>query len=143
MSVVSADASPLPAPAPPVNPETAPFWEGAGAGQLILPRCEGCGWVIWYPRQWCPSCGSSEVKWFQASGAGTLHSFSVIRRGGRGPYSGAEPYVLAYVELTEGPRILTNIIADPGTLEIGMLVTVEFHKTGDGSALVRFRPKSS
>jgi len=38
---------------------------------------------------------------------------------------------------------MTNIIADPGSLQIGTLVAVEFHKTVDGSALIRFRPKSN
>jgi hypothetical protein len=49
--------------------------------------------------------------------------------------------VLAYVELDEGPRMMTNIVeAGPGALRVGMPVEVVFHDTGEGSALPRFRP---
>ena len=50
-------------------------------------------------------------------------------------------YVLAYVELEEGPRVMTNIVeCDPNDVRIGQRVEVVFHDTGQGTALVRFRP---
>ncbi len=54
------------------------------------------------------------------------------------------PYVLAYVELDEGPRIMTNIVqAGEEDLAVGMPVQVVFHDTGEGSALPRFRPATA
>src|SRR5206468_3016899 len=84
-----------------VAPDGREHFDGLEAGMLLLPRCDRCGTVIWYPRHLCPACGSLEVSWFEAGGRGTLHSFSVIRRG-QGAYAEATPYVLAYVELEEG-----------------------------------------
>jgi uncharacterized OB-fold protein len=130
----------LPAPAPPINPESRPYWEATAEGKLLLPRCTTCGTVIWYPRTICPACGSRDVGWFEAAGRGTIYSFSVNRRG-MGDYQGIDSYVLAYVELTEGPRMLTNIVdCDPQSLAVGQQVEVVFHDTGKGSALPRFRP---
>ena len=49
--------------------------------------------------------------------------------------------MLAYVELDEGPRILTNLVgAGDADLAVGLPVEVVFHDTGEGSALPRFRP---
>ena len=131
----------LPAPAPVVNVETRPFWDATAEGRLLLVRCDGCGVTIWYPRGFCPECRSTATSWFEASGRGQIYSFTVVRRG-EGPYREAGPYVLAYVELDEGPRIMTNIVgAEHAALRIGQPVEVVFHDTGEGPALPRFRPR--
>ena len=101
----------LPAGRPPFNPEAAPFWEAAADGRLVLPVCDGCGLAIWYPRAWCPVCGRDSVTWTEMSGRGTVYACTVIRKA-RGPWAEAVPYVGAYVELEEGPRILTNVVTD-------------------------------
>ena len=133
----------LPAPAPLVLPEVRPFWEATAAGRLLLPRCAECQAVIWYPRPFCPACASTHVEWIEASGRGTVYSFTVNRRGQAdlADYKDAGVYVLAYVELAEGPRMMTNIVdCDPDTVRIGQAVEVVFHDTGQGTALPRFRP---
>jgi uncharacterized protein len=132
----------LPIPVPEVTSETAAFWAATAEGTLLLPRCDHCDTVIWYPREFCPACGSLEVAWIPASGRGSVYSFTIIRRGAP-PYDQSAPYVVAYVELAEGPRVLTNIVeCDVDEVEIGMPVEVVFHDTGEGSALYRFRPVS-
>src|SRR5438270_6525828 len=133
----------LPAPAPLVLPEVKPFWDATAAGRLLLPRCAECQAVIWYPRPFCPMCASTHVEWIEASGRGTVYSFTVNRRGQAdlADYKDAGVYVLAYVELAEGPRMMTNIVdCDPDTVRIGQVVEVVFHDTGQGTALPRFRP---
>jgi hypothetical protein len=129
----------LPAPAPPVNPETKPFWDATSEGRLLLKRCLDCGSVIWYPRAICPDCASLRTEWFQASGRGHVYSYTVNHRT-EGAYKDAAPLVLAYVELDEGPRVMTNIVGAEVGLAIGLPVEVVFHDTGEGSALPRFRP---
>jgi uncharacterized protein len=131
---------PLPCPPPIVSPEARPFWEGAAEGRLMLQRCSACATVVWYPRGVCPACGSLSLDWFETTGRGTVYSFTVNRRGA-GDYGGIGPYVLAYVELDEGPRMLTNIVnCDPADVKIGGSVRAVFHPTGEGTALVRFEP---
>ena len=133
----------LPAPAPFVLPEVKPFWDGTAEGRLLLPRCDDCQAVIWYPRPFCPSYASTRVSWIPASGRGSVYSYTVNRRGQADlpAYKEAGVYVLAYVELDEGPRVMTNIVdCDPETVKIGQRVEVVFHDTGEGTALPRFRP---
>ena len=132
--------SQLPTPAPRVTSETKPFWDGTAEGRLLLPRCLSCATVIWYPRTFCPSCHADGVEWIDASGRGVVYSFSITRKGD-GDFRDAAPFVLAYVELDEGPRMLTNIVdCDPETVTIGQSVEVVFHPTERGTALPRFRP---
>jgi uncharacterized OB-fold protein len=133
----------LPAPAPFVLPEVKTFWDATAEGKLLLPKCAECGTVIWFPRPFCPNCASTSVEWIQASGRGTVYSFTVNRRGvaDMSAYRNAGEYVLAYVELEEGPRMMTNIVdCDPNSVRIGQKVELVFHDTGEGTALARFRP---
>jgi uncharacterized OB-fold protein len=133
----------LPAPAPFVLPEVKQFWDATAEGRLLLPKCQDCGTVIWYPRPFCPECASLKIDWIPASGRGTVYSFTVNRRGTADlpAYREAGQYVLAYVELEEGPRMMTNIVdCDPETVKIGQAVELVFHDTGQGTALPRFRP---
>ena len=129
----------LPAPAPMINVETKSFWDATTEGKLMLPRCNDCGTVIWYPRAFCPECSSFDLTWFEATGLGTIYSYTVNRRG-QGDYRDLA-YVLAYVELEEGPRVLTNIVdCDVESVAVGQTVEVVFHPTSNGAALPRFRP---
>lgn len=139
----------LPAPPPAVNPETKEFWDATAQGRLLLKRCLDCGGVIWYPRAFCPQCASPRTEWFASSGRGHVYSYTVNHRG-QGAYADAAPYVLAYVELDEGPRVMTNLVEAPGSaadgaagLAVGLRVEVVFHDTGEGSALPRFRPAAT
>jgi len=133
-------ASPLPAPAPDRTPETAQFWDATVDGHLQLPHCDACGAVIWYPRSMCPACGGTSISWADASGLGTVYSFSVVHRGA-GRYRDAVPYVVAYVELDEGPRVLTNLVGcPPDEVHIGQRVQLVWSDTGEGSSLYRFEP---
>lgn len=134
----------LPVPEPAVTPETEPYWTAAAEGRFVLPRCRTCATVIWYPRGLCTACGSTDVEWTEASGRGVVYTATVVHRG-EGAYREAAPYVLAYVELAEGPRVLTNVVgADPGDVHVGQEVQVVFdHSEGEdggGHALPRFRP---
>lgn len=133
----------LPAPVPEVQPETAAFWAATARGELLLQRCGECASVIYYPRVICPKCHSTVLSNEVAAGRGTLYSFTLTTRGIL-EYKDCGPYVLAFVELDEGPKMLTNIVeADPATLYIGQPVEVVFHDTGAGTALPRFRPTVS
>lgn len=133
--------SDLPAPTPPISAETRAFWEATTRGELQVTRCRTCEEYTWYPRGFCPHCGGLEVEWVRVTGKGEVYSWSVVRRGGLGDYRGAEPYVLAYVELAEGVRMMTNIVdVDESALAIGLPVEVVFHPTEGEAALPRFTP---
>lgn len=130
----------LPAPAPDITPETAAFWAATLDGKLLLQRCSDCGRAGYYPRHVCANCHSTDLVDTEASGRGRIYSYTVTARGIL-EYANAGSYVLAMVELDEGPKMVTNIVdCDPTGLTIGQPVEVVFHDTGADAALPRFRP---
>ena len=134
--------STLPTPAPTVTQGNAAFWAATAEGRFQLQRCNECDTVLWFPRRHCPSCWTENVSTFDASGKGVVYSFTVIRKGAMA-YKESGPFVIAYVELAEGPRVMTNIVdCDVETVKVGMPVEVVWHDTGQGNALYRFRPAS-
>jgi uncharacterized OB-fold protein len=123
-----------------VSWETRPFWEGCARGELVLQRCRDCGAVQHRPRAICASCLSSGIEHFVASGRATVHSYTVVWQNQIPPFASVTPYVVAEVELDEGPRLLTNLVGcAPGEVAIGMPVRAEFVRTGE-FAVPRFRP---
>jgi uncharacterized protein len=137
---MSDPASALPAPPPVVNPETQLFWDGTTQNELRLQRCLQCATFIWYPRAMCPHCHATQLEWLATPGEGIVYSYTIVRKTG-GVYADSVPFVVAYVELDEGPRLLTNIVGcDPESVSIGQRVEAVFEDTGEGASLVRFRP---
>ena len=129
----------LPVVEPSPNADDAPFWEAAARDRLVLPRCRSCATFIWYPRGFCPACHTGDVEWVEASGLGTVYSLTVAHAG-TGQWSPHAPFVIAYVELDEGPRVLTNIVGtEPGSVSIGDQVAAVFEAAGT-TKLLRFRP---
>ena len=130
----------LPSPAPEINPETKPFWDATLEGRFLLRHCTRCEGNHFYPRTICPFCGSFDTEWLESTGKGVVYTYAVTRKG-LGVFAEAGPYVLAMVELDEGPRFLTNIVeCDPETVRIGDRVEVVFQRTEADAALYRFRP---
>ena len=132
----------LPTLEPTTGRETKPFWDALSDEKLMLPRCDTCDHVVWYPRQFCPVCHTMGVSWFEASGRGTVYSFTVARQA-FGEWKPVVPYVIAYVELEEGPRVLTNIVeCDPDQLAVGDRVELRVDRSPDGAGVHRFAPVS-
>jgi uncharacterized protein len=133
-------SGPLPVPELADDPAARPFWDAVADGRLLLEQCGSCQTVIWYPRGFCPRCGSTATGWIEASGRGTVYSYTVARKS-FGAFAAAAPYVIAYIELAEGPRILSNVVGlRPEEVTIGMAVEVTFEKAAEGPAVYRFRP---
>lgn len=111
-------------PFPEPDPDTGRFWEAVSAGRFEIQRCTACARHVFYPRLHCPHCGSAELQWVSASGRATVHSYTVVHRA---PPAFAEeaPYVVALVDLEEGPRMMTRLLGiEPGAVEIGMRVRI-------------------
>ena len=128
-------------PLPSVNPLTAPFWEGARIGKLMLQKCLDCKKFQFYPRPYCKYCGSSNIAWTESTGRGTLYSFTIVRQvlDNVKAFERDLPFALALVQLEEGPRLLSNI-ADCRLqdIRIGLPLRVIFEKAGDEILLPKF-----
>jgi uncharacterized protein len=126
-------------PLPKPSATSRPFWDAAKRHELTLQRCGGCHAFIYYPRDRCPHCLSDQLQWQPVSGRGKVYSYTVVRHASTRSFSD-KPYVLAIVELDEGPRMTTNIEAPPEAVKVGMPVTVCFDDVTPDRTLVKFKP---
>ncbi|MDG2334874.1 MAG: Zn-ribbon domain-containing OB-fold protein [Myxococcota bacterium] len=126
---------------PATNWQTLAFWEGCGRGELVLQRCQDCDVVQHKPRGLCVSCLSSSLDHFVASGRATVYTFTITHQNGMPAFRDACPYVLAYVDLEEGPRLMTHIVGcAPEDISIGMPVRADFVMTDKDLGIPRFVP---
>jgi uncharacterized OB-fold protein len=117
-----------------VLPESQAFWSAADEGRLVVKKCNACGEVHHYPRDVCPHCLSTDTAWLQASGRGSIYSFSTMGKGDAA-------YTLAFVTLDEGVTLMTNLVdCDPKTLAIGQRVKVVFKPSDGGHPVPMFTP---
>jgi hypothetical protein len=136
-------AAPRPQPRFP-EPDTQPFWEATKRHELTYQTCNKCQTVIFYPRRHCPSCGASDTTVQVSKGLGTVYTFSVIMQSRHPAFAELGAYAVAYVDLDEGFRIMTNIVGvqDPvKDVQCGMRVRLRWEDQGEGKiALPMFEP---
>lgn len=124
-------------PAPIRTAHDEPFWEAAGRGVLLIKACIRCDRTHWYPRAHCPLCGSTDTVWREASGRGTIYSFSIVPRSKR-------PTAVCIVELDEGPKVTTIIVdSDIHAMRLEDPVRVRFEPAEDGSSIPVFTTKAA
>jgi uncharacterized OB-fold protein/acyl dehydratase len=128
-----------PRPRPPVTRDTAFWFEGAKAGQLLIQRCASCGTLRHPPGPACPACLSYEWDTQVASGRGTVYSF-VVNHYPKVP-AFDYPLPVGLIELEEGVRVVADLTGvEPADVRVGMPVTVEFVAVDDELTLPMFRP---
>ncbi|MDE0207707.1 MAG: Zn-ribbon domain-containing OB-fold protein [Candidatus Tectomicrobia bacterium] len=126
------------------EPDTQPFWDATKRRELTYQTCDRCGAVVFYPRRHCPECGSTDTTWNVSRGEGTVYTFSVIMQSRHPAFADLGPYAVAYVDLDEGFRIMSNIVGveDPvRDVRCGMRVRLRWEDQGsDEVALPMFEP---
>ncbi len=128
-------------PLPHLDEENRPWWEALKRHELYLQKCRDCGAIRYYPRAQCPECLSPRTEWVRASGRGKVYTFTTTWQNQAAGFRESLPYVMAYVELDEGPKMLTNIIdCGPEQVKIGMPVEVVYEDVTAEVTLAKFRP---
>ncbi len=118
-----------------------PFWDGAKEHRLMLQRSKRTGKYVYYPRAVSPYGPGDELEWVQATGKGTVYSYTVARRPTGPQWADDGAYVIAIVELEEGPHVTANILGcPPEQVAIGMPVAASFEDVTEDVTLVQFRP---
>jgi uncharacterized OB-fold protein len=116
------------------------FWQAAAEGRLLIQRCPSCGTRQFYPRLVCVTCGA-EPEWEEVSGDGVVHTFTVVRQNGAKPFSAELPYVVAMIELPEGPRMMGNVTGCAvEDVAVGMAVRAYAVRIEDGLAIPFWEP---
>jgi uncharacterized OB-fold protein len=128
----------------PLSPElTRPFWEAAKRHELVMPRCQTCDHLFFYPRSECPRCLSNRLEWMQVSGRGRLHTYTVIYQPANAAFRDDTPYVYAVVQLDEGPRLISNVVqCEIDTIRVDMPLEAIFDDVTPECTLVKFKPAS-
>jgi hypothetical protein len=136
-------AAPRPQPRFP-EPDTQPFWEATKRHELTYQTCNKCQEVIFYPRAHCTRCGSNDIAVKVSQGMGTVYTFSVIMQSRHPAFAELGAYAVAYVDLDEGFRMMSNIVGVQNpteTVTCGMRVKLHWHDQGEGQiALPMFEP---
>lgn len=133
-------APPQPAIRPQINRDTAFFWEGTAKNELRIQKCGGCGALRHPPGPMCPDCHETKPEHIVASGLGEVYSYVVHHHP---PVPGRTlPYVVALVELTEGVRLLAELVdTPPAEVHIGQPVRVGFVRVDDDLTMPVWRPR--
>ncbi len=127
---------PLPAPD---EPDTAPFWAATRSHKLTYQVCLDCGDVVFYPRRHCTGCLSGSLDWRASAGLGTVYTFTVIRQHGHPYFRSRLPYVVGWIDLAEGFRMLAEIAVPPADAAVGLPVQLSWEDHAEVSIPV-FRP---
>lgn len=130
---------------PPITEDgiTAPYWDACRRGELRLQRCTACGTFLHFPGLACSACGSADLDWAKVAGTGTVYSFVVVHQTANPRFKSRVPYVVAWIELDEGPsaRVLSDLVdCDPEKVRIGDPVELVFDHSWPGYVVPRFRP---
>lgn len=129
-------------PRPEPNMEDARFWQHCREQQLRFQVCANCSQPRHPPTPICGKCQSTQVVYREAPKVGRVFTYTVVHHPVHEAVKAAVPYVVAVVEFPElkPVRLVTNIIADPAAVRIGMPVELLWEAAGEGMFLPRFRP---
>ena len=114
------------------------YWNAAGEGTLLIQRCRTCGRYQFYPRGHCVHCFAPDPEWTPASGRGRLHTYAIIRRTPNAEFAAECPYVLAIIELDEGPRMTARITGKTDDIACDQRVRAVFTLAGQAGVLPNF-----
>ncbi len=131
-------------PLPRVNDDNKEFWAGSKRHQLRFQRCQSCGHVRWPASLFCPMCLGRDTEWIVSEGKGRVYTYAVYHVAYHPGFEKELPYVVAIVELEEGPRLLTNIVGcQPDEVRCEMPVEVTWEDITEEISLPKFRPRRS
>jgi len=127
-------------PLPELTHLTAPFWDAARDKRLVLQRCGSCERYRFPPEVACLHCGSLAADWVPVSGFATLYTWTVAHPPLLPFFQERSPWLIAAVQLEEGPRFITNLAGiAPEECAIGMPLQCQFEEIEDGVTLIVFR----
>ena len=127
-------------PLPQATIETTPYWVAARAGKLLIQRCSTCNHTQFYPRAICTSCLSHEIGWIEASGRGSIYTYTICRIAAHPTFESRLPYTVAMIDLDEGVRMLANIVdVDVERIAASARVVACFERIDDTCTLPQFK----
>lgn len=110
----------------------------AADDKLGIQRCQGCQTLRHPPRPMCGDCHSLEWDTVEASGKGSICSYTVLRHP---QFPGYEyPLVIVLVDLEEGTRVTSQLVGcEPEDVDFGLQVEMLIQRDPDGFKLPVFK----
>jgi uncharacterized protein len=120
------------------EPDTQSFWDATKEHRLTYQVCNN-GHTVFFPRSHCPTCGSRSIETKESRGEGTIYTYSIVRLNRHPMFAPLVPYAVAYVDLDEGFRIMSNILdVDVESLQVGDRVKLAWEDQESGVSLPLF-----
>jgi len=134
---------------PTPNQDSRAYWDALREHRLTFQKCAKCGTIRHYPRPVCDRCYSMDVTWVDASGRGTVHSWSVAHHPFHFGLKTDVPYTLVTVDMEEGVRMQAQLRSRDGSpnrqaagIKIGTPVEVRFETVKEDLVLPYFVPSA-
>ena len=128
-------------PLPRINQLSRPHWAGLKRHELLIQACKACGKRWFPPSHRCPHCLSSDYEWLPVSGKARLWSWIHMWQRYFPAFEPEIPYNVGFVELEEGPRMMTSIVeCAPEDLRCDLELEPVFEDVTDEITLLKFRP---
>ena len=121
-----------------LEPDTQPFWEATKNHELRYQVCDDCNKIVFYPRRHCPHCMGLNLSWKTSQGEGSVYTYTVIRQIAHPAFRERAPYIIAWIDLDEGFRMLSTVVGDEIT--IGQRVRVTWEDQENDISLPLFSP---
>lgn len=119
--------------------DTGPFWAATRDHRLTYQWCDTCRKSVFYRRIFCPGCGGRDLETRVSAGNGTIYTFTVMRQHMAPFFRSLLPYVVAFVDLAEGFRMMAGVISDDvDSVAVGQEVQLEWEDHED-CAIPMFR----
>lgn len=129
-------------PLPQIDVWNRPFWQACRDHRLVAQKCLDSGEVWLPPSPISPVSRSACWEWTELSGRGRVVSWVVFHKSYFKGFGAELPYVVAQIELEEGPNFLSNLLEeDAAEIEIGMPVEVLFRRATEEITLPYFRKR--
>ena len=130
-------------PLPVVNDDNRQYWEYCKKHELRMQKCLGCGHVRFPSSIICPACHALEAEWTILRGKGIVYSYVIYRTAYHPAFQDQIPYVVAIIQLDEGPRMESNIIGCKiEEVKINIPVEVCFEDVAEKVSVPKFKPSA-
>lgn len=125
---------------PTIDSDSESWWAAVQDRTLMVNACTSCGCSSLYVRPFCPHCWSEDVALKPATGRARLYTWTVVHQNAA-PFDTRTPYVVAMVDLEEGPRLMTVVEGcSVDDLRADMELVLGFREEEDGFVVPVFRP---
>jgi uncharacterized OB-fold protein len=132
----------------PVVKERLKISDDGTEGVLLGMKCQECGEHFFGAPSFCLKCTSDNLKPIELSKEGVVTTYTIVRQAPPG-WQGDVPYLLAAVQVPEGPRVTAEVVDCPEeAIKVGLPVELTVRVGGKDKeenevVVYKWKPQSS